>query len=57
MLPANTELGASLTIYNTAAASYGLTVGLMWFIPGDAAGDGIFRVYVSQFPNQHIKPN
>ena len=34
LLPSNDALQPSLTIYNAAAASYGLTVGLFWFIPG-----------------------
>ena len=34
VLPSNLDPGLSLTIYNTAAASYGLRVGLMWWIPG-----------------------
>jgi cytochrome d ubiquinol oxidase subunit II len=35
VLPATTDpLHRSLTIYNTAAGHHGLTVGIMWWIPG-----------------------
>jgi cytochrome d ubiquinol oxidase subunit II len=34
VLPSSTDPALSLTIQNTAAARYGLEVGLMWFIPG-----------------------
>jgi cytochrome d ubiquinol oxidase subunit II len=34
VLPSSTDPALSLTIYNTAAAHYGLEVGLIWFIPG-----------------------
>ncbi len=34
VLPSNTDPKLSLTIYNAAAAPYGLKVGLAWFIPG-----------------------
>ena len=34
VLPSSTDPALSLTIYNTAAARYGLEVGLFWFIPG-----------------------
>ncbi len=34
VLPSNTDPNRGLTIYNTAAAPYGLKVGLAWFIPG-----------------------
>ena len=34
VLPSSTDPALSLTIYNTAAARYGLEVGLIWFIPG-----------------------
>jgi cytochrome d ubiquinol oxidase subunit II len=36
MLPSNDDPALSLTIYNTAAPRYGLSVGLVWFIPGIA---------------------
>jgi cytochrome bd ubiquinol oxidase subunit II len=34
VLPSNTDPALSLTVQNTAAARYGLGVGLMWWIPG-----------------------
>lgn len=34
VLPSNRDPAMSLTIYNTAAAHYGLRIGLMWWIPG-----------------------
>jgi cytochrome d ubiquinol oxidase subunit II len=34
VLPSSTDPALSLTVYNTAAARYGLGVGLIWFIPG-----------------------
>jgi cytochrome d ubiquinol oxidase subunit II len=34
VLPSSTDPALSLTIYNAAAALYGLEVGLIWFIPG-----------------------
>jgi cytochrome d ubiquinol oxidase subunit II len=36
LLPSNTDAAAGLAVYNSAAGSYGLTVGLYWFIPGMA---------------------
>ena len=34
VLPSNADPARSLTIYNSAAAHYGLVVGLSWWIPG-----------------------
>jgi cytochrome d ubiquinol oxidase subunit II len=34
VLPSNTYPNLGLTIYNTAAGAYGLTVGLIWWVPG-----------------------
>jgi cytochrome bd ubiquinol oxidase subunit II len=34
VLPSSTDPALSLTVYNTAAARYGLEAGLIWFIPG-----------------------
>jgi cytochrome d ubiquinol oxidase subunit II len=34
LLPASTDPALSLTIDNAAAGSYGLHIGLAWFIPG-----------------------
>jgi cytochrome d ubiquinol oxidase subunit II len=36
LLPSNADPAAGLTVYNSAATTYGLTVGLCWFIPGMA---------------------
>jgi cytochrome d ubiquinol oxidase subunit II len=45
VLPSNGDPQLSLTIYNAAAAPYGLSIGLRWFIPGIALAAGYF-VYV-----------
>lgn len=42
VLPSNTDAGLGLTIYNTATSSYGLKVGLAWWIPGMALVTGYF---------------
>jgi len=42
VLPSNGDPNLSLTIYNSAAPPYGLSVGLMWFIPGIALATGYF---------------
>jgi cytochrome d ubiquinol oxidase subunit II len=42
VLPSNTDQGLGLTIHNTAAAPYGLKIGLMWWIPGMALVVGYF---------------
>ena len=34
VLPARPDAGLSLTIHNASTSAYGLTVGLMWWIPG-----------------------
>jgi cytochrome d ubiquinol oxidase subunit II len=34
VLPSNAEKANGLTIYNSAAAEYGLSIGLIWWIPG-----------------------
>jgi cytochrome d ubiquinol oxidase subunit II len=34
VLPSNGDPANSLTIVNASAASYGLHIGLFWFIPG-----------------------
>jgi cytochrome d ubiquinol oxidase subunit II len=34
VLPSSSDPALSLTIYNAAAAPYGLRVGLVWFVPG-----------------------
>ncbi len=42
VLPSNGDPQLSLTIYNAAAAPYGLSIGLRWFIPGIALAAGYF---------------
>ena len=49
VLPAN-DAALSLTIYNSAAPSYGLTVGLFWFIPGMLLVTGYFIYTYRHFP-------
>jgi cytochrome d ubiquinol oxidase subunit II len=50
VLPATTDAASSLTVYNTAASSYGLTVGLIWFIPGIMLVTGYFVYAYRHFP-------
>ncbi|HET7750755.1 MAG TPA: cytochrome d ubiquinol oxidase subunit II, partial [Terriglobales bacterium] len=42
VLPASTDPAYSLTIYNTAAAHYGLTIGIIWWILGMILALGYF---------------
>src|SRR5579872_3435934 len=42
VLPSDSDPALSMTIYNTAAAPYGLRVGLAWFIPGMLLTTGYF---------------
>jgi cytochrome d ubiquinol oxidase subunit II len=42
VLPSNTDPALSLTVFNAAAAPYGLRVGLWWFIPGMLLTTGYF---------------
>src|SRR5581483_2584221 len=42
VLPASTDPAYSLTIYNTAAAHYGLSIGLIWWCVGMALALGYF---------------
>jgi cytochrome d ubiquinol oxidase subunit II len=42
VLPSNIDPHAGLTVYNAAAASYGLKVGLAWFVPGMLLTTGYF---------------
>jgi len=42
VLPSNTDPQLGLTVYNAAAAPYGLKVGLAWFIPGMLLVTGYF---------------
>jgi cytochrome bd ubiquinol oxidase subunit II len=45
VLPSNTEPEAGLTVSNAAASSYGLYIGLAWWIPGMLLA-GIYSVFV-----------
>ncbi len=42
LLPASTDPGLSLTIHNSAASRYGLTVGLAWYLVGIVPALGYF---------------
>jgi len=42
VLPSSTDAALGLTVYNAAAAPYGLKVGLVWFIPGMLLTTGYF---------------
>lgn len=42
VLPASTDISYSLTIHNTAAPRYGLTIGLVWWVIGIALAVGYF---------------
>jgi len=42
VLPASTDPSLNLTIFNTAAGHHGLTVGLMWWVPGMILALGYF---------------
>ncbi len=45
VLPASTDPNLSLTIYNTSANEYGLSVGLVWWLVGIVLASGYF-IYV-----------
>ena len=42
VLPSNTDPNLGMTVYNAAAAEYGLRVGLAWFVPGILLAAGYF---------------
>jgi cytochrome bd ubiquinol oxidase subunit II len=42
VLPSNSDPALSLTIYNSAAAPYGLHIGFFWFVPGMLLTTGYF---------------
>ena len=63
VLPSNTDPALSLTVYNAAAARYGLVVGLAWWIPGMCLVTAYFvfayrhshgRIPVSDEPGQAL---
>lgn len=45
VLPASTDPRYSLTVYNTAAHEYGLSAGIVWWVPGILLASGYF-IYV-----------
>jgi cytochrome d ubiquinol oxidase subunit II len=49
VLPSNQEPALGLTVYNTAAAHYGLAIGLAWWIPGVMLATGYFVYIHRQF--------
>jgi cytochrome d ubiquinol oxidase subunit II len=49
VLPASTSAALSLTIYNTAAAEHGLTVGVTWWIIGMILALGYFTMLFRMF--------
>jgi len=49
VLPASTDPARNLTIYNTAAAQHGLTVGLTWWIIGMVLALGYFTLLFRMF--------
>jgi cytochrome bd ubiquinol oxidase subunit II len=49
VLPASTEPAYSLTIYNTAAQTYGLSVGLTWWVLGIVLAGGYFAYVYRSF--------
>jgi cytochrome d ubiquinol oxidase subunit II len=49
VLPSNGNPQFGLTIYNAAAAPYGLSVGLKWFIPGIVLAAGYFFYVYREF--------
>ena len=49
VLPASTDARYSLTIYNTAAGHSGLTIGLIWWIPGMVLALAYFFVIYRMF--------
>jgi len=55
LLPSNGDHSLGLTVYNTAASPYGLTVGLVWFIPGVLLALGYFAYTYRSFAGK-IRP-
>jgi len=49
VLPSNIDPLLGLTVYNAAAAPYGLKVGLVWFIPGMLLATGYFLYVYRSF--------
>lgn len=57
LLPASTNPEYSLTIYNTAAQEYGLTVGLTWWVIGIALVTGYFVFVYKSFRGKVVLPS
>ena len=56
LLPASTDPSYSLTIHNTAAQAYGLSVGLVWWIVGMILAAGYFVYVYRAFRGKVILP-
>jgi cytochrome bd ubiquinol oxidase subunit II len=56
VLPSNRNPALSLTIENTAAARYGLEIGLVWFIPGIALAAAYFIYTYRNFTDKVTTP-
>ena len=52
VLPASTDPAYTLTIYNAAAARYGLTIGITWWLLGMILGLGYFLFVYRMFRGQ-----
>ena len=57
LLTSSTDPSASLTIYNTAAQAYGLTVGLSWWIVGMVLVAGYFIYVYRSFRGKVMLPS
>ena len=53
VLPSNGDPALALTIYNSAAPHYGLTVGLVWWIPGVLLASAYFVFLYRHFAREH----
>jgi len=53
VLPSSGDPSLALTIYNSAAPHYGLTVGLIWWIPGVLLASCYFFFLYRHFPRQN----
>jgi cytochrome d ubiquinol oxidase subunit II len=56
VLPSNTNPALALTIQNTAAAKYGLGIGLTWFIPGIVLAAAYFTYTYRHFGGKVTTP-
>jgi cytochrome d ubiquinol oxidase subunit II len=55
VLPSNTDPSLGLTVYNTAAADFGLKIGLSWFLPGVALALA-YQVYAYRHWAGKVRP-